>query len=172
VDRLRRVVLASPADVGGVFARMTQFGPEAQPHLVDHVVGLAGRARPEVWTDGLAGLMEMDLRHALPRVRVPSIVIVGKHDRVTPPATAVELVGVLPDASLVVVEHAGHMAMLERPAEVNHDIRVFARRCFAAVEPGPPANGRAKPRRKAAASKDAAPAQGATKKRATKKDAT
>ena len=146
VDRLRRVVLASPADVGGVFARMTQFGPEAQPHLVDHVVGLAGRARPEVWTDGLAGLMEMDLRHALPRVRVPAIVIVGQHDRVTPPATAVELVGILPDATLVVVEHAGHMAMLERPAEVNHDIRVFARKCFAPVLP--PVNGRPKPRRK------------------------
>jgi pimeloyl-ACP methyl ester carboxylesterase len=130
VDLLRRAVLASPADVGGVFARMTQFGPDAQPHLVDHIVGLAGRARAEVWTDGLTELMEMDLRQALPRVRVPAIVIVGQHDRVTPPATAVELVGALPDAKLVVVEHAGHMAMLERPAEVNHDIRVFARRCL------------------------------------------
>jgi pimeloyl-ACP methyl ester carboxylesterase len=133
VDLLRRAVLAGPADVGGVFARMTQFGPEAQPHLVDHIVGLAGRARAEVWTDGLAELMEMDLRHALPRVRVPTIVIVGQHDRVTPPATAVELVGGLPDATLVVVEHAGHMAMLERPAEVNHDVRVFARSCFLGV---------------------------------------
>ena len=94
--------------------------------------------------------------------------IVGQHDRVTPPATAVELVGILPDATLVVVEHAGHMAMLERPAEVNHDIRVFARKCFAAVEPAPPANGRPKPRRKAAAPKEAAP--DTTKKRATKKD--
>jgi pimeloyl-ACP methyl ester carboxylesterase len=168
VDRLRRAVLASPADVGGVFARMTQFGPEAQPHLVDHIVGLAGRARPEVWTDGLAGLMEMDLRHALPRIRVPAIVIVGQHDRVTPPATAVELVGILPDATLVVVEHAGHMAMLERPAEVNHDIRVFARRCFAAVEP--PANGRPKPRRKASGSK--VPNEPPAVKRAPKKDAT
>jgi pimeloyl-ACP methyl ester carboxylesterase len=173
VDRLRRVVLASPADVGGVFARMTQFGPEAQPHLVEHVVGLAGRARPEVWTDGLAGLMQMDLRHALPRVRVPAIVIVGQHDRVTPPATAVELVGILPDATLVVVEHAGHMAMLERPAEVNHDIRVFARRCFAAVEP--PANGRPKPRRAASgakAPKKPSTAPGATKRGAPKKDTT
>ena len=131
-------------------------------------MGLAGRARPEVWTDGLAGLMEMDLRHALPRVRVPAIVIVGQHDRVTPPATAVELVGILPDATLVVVEYAGHMAMLERPAEVNHDIRVFARKCFAAVEP--PANGRPKPRRKAAGSK--APKEPTAAKRATKKDAT
>ena len=139
-DRLRRAVLASPGDAGGVFTRMTQFGPDAQPHLVDHIVGLAGRARTEVWTDGLTELMEMDLRHALPRVRVPAIVIVGQHDRVTPPATAVDLVGALPDAKLVVVEHAGHMAMLERPAEVNHDIRVFARSCFSGS--GPLANGR------------------------------
>ena len=100
--------------------------------------------------------------------------IVGQHDRVTPPATAVELVGVLPDATLVVVEHAGHMAMLERPAEVNHDIRVFARRCFAAAEP--PANGRPKTapqgRRAEDASRKAARRHGATRKRATKKDAT
>lgn len=127
IDRLRRAVLASPADMGGVLTRITQFGPEAPPHLVDHIVGLAERARPGVWTDGFAALMDMDLRHALPRVCVPALVIVGQHDRVTPPAAAVEMVGGLPDARLVVVEHAGHMAMLERPAEVNHDLRVFVR---------------------------------------------
>ena len=44
VDRLRRAVLASPADIGGVVARVMQFGPDAPPHVVDHVVGLAGRA--------------------------------------------------------------------------------------------------------------------------------
>jgi pimeloyl-ACP methyl ester carboxylesterase len=130
MDRLRRAVLASPADVSGMIARITQFGPEAPDYLVDHIVSLAERARSEVWTDGLAALMEMDLRRALPRIRVPSLVVVGEHDRVTPPATAVELVGDLPDATLVVIEHAGHMAMLERPAEVNHGIRIFARRCF------------------------------------------
>ncbi len=127
VDRLRRAVLASPADLSGVVARVSQFGPEAPPHLVDHVVWLAEQASSEVWTDGLSGLMEMDLRHALPRVKVPALVVVGEHDRVTPPATAVELVGDLPDARLVVIEYAGHMAPLERPAEVNHEIRVFAR---------------------------------------------
>lgn len=130
MDRLRRAVLASPVDLSGIVARVSQFAPDAPPHLVDHVVSLAERARSEVWTDGLAELMEMDLRHALPQVRVPALVVVGEHDRVTPPATAVGLVGGLPDAQLVVIEHAGHMAPLERPAEVNHEIRVFARRCL------------------------------------------
>ncbi len=39
-------------------ARLTQFGPDAPPNVVDHVVALAERARPEVWTDGLAGTVD------------------------------------------------------------------------------------------------------------------
>jgi pimeloyl-ACP methyl ester carboxylesterase len=126
IDHLRRAVLASPSDVSGVLTRMTQFGPDAPAHLVDHIVALAGRAPSEVWTGGLAELVEVDLRHALPRVKVPALVVVGEHDRVTPPAAAVELAGELPDATLVVLEGAGHVAMLERPERLNREIREFA----------------------------------------------
>jgi pimeloyl-ACP methyl ester carboxylesterase len=136
VDRLRRAVLASPADVGGVVARVTQFGPDAPRNVVDHVVALAGRASSQVWTDGLADLMEMDLRHALPRVTVPALVIVGEHDRVTPPAAAVELAGALPRGELTIVPGAGHIAMLERPEELNRAIDRFADRCLRDREQG------------------------------------
>ena len=71
VNRLRRYVLSSPADVAQLIARATQFGPDASPHLVRYVVGLAAKAPSEVWTDGLAGLMELDLRHAVQRRRAP-----------------------------------------------------------------------------------------------------
>jgi pimeloyl-ACP methyl ester carboxylesterase len=131
VDRLRKAVLASPADVRGAVVRLTQFGPDAPKPLVDYVVGLAQRASSEVWTQGLAGLMEMDLRLALPRVIVPALVVVGEHDRVTPPASAVELAGALPDGRLVVLEGAGHMAMLERPVELDREIRAFTRTVLA-----------------------------------------
>jgi pimeloyl-ACP methyl ester carboxylesterase len=143
VDRLRRAVLASPADVGGVVARMTQFGPDAPRNVVDHVVTLAGRASSEVWTDGLAGLMEMDLRHALPRVSVPALVVVGEHDRVTPPAAAVELAGALPRGELTILPGAGHIAMLERPDELNRALARFVGRAFtAASTPPAPKTGR------------------------------
>jgi len=128
VDHLRNYVVASPADVGRVIARLTQFGPHASPRLVDYVVGLAGHAPQEVWTDGLAGLMDMDLRHALHHVRVPSLVIVGDHDRVTPPASAVTLAAELPDGRLEVIEGAGHVLMLERPEEFNAKVSGFATR--------------------------------------------
>ena len=130
VDRLRRAVLAGPADVSGAVARLTQFGPDAPSDVVDHVVALAERAPREVWTEGLAELMEMDFGHAVPRIRVPALVVVGEHDRVTPPAAAVELAGALPDGRLVVLEGAGHIAMLERPEALAAELRAFANTAF------------------------------------------
>ena len=126
VNRLRGYVLASPGDVGHVVARMTQFGPHASPHVVDYVVGLAARAPSEVWTDGLAGLMDIDLRHSLRHVRVPALVLVGEHDRVTPPSSAVALAGDLPDGRLEVLEGAGHISMMEAHEEFNQRLAAFA----------------------------------------------
>ena len=126
VDRIRRAVLAGPPDVAGTLARLTQFAPDVPAHVVDHVVALAERARREVWTEGLADLMQMDLRHAVPRVRVPALIVVGEHDRVTPPAAAVELAGTLPDGRLVVLEGAGHIPMLERPMALVTELVAFA----------------------------------------------
>ncbi len=126
VNRLRKAVVASSADVGGVVARVTQFGPDASPHLVNHVVGLAARAPSAVWTDGLAGLMDVDLRHAVQHVRAPALVVVGDHDRVTPPASAMALTAELPDARLEVIEAAGHMAMLEAHEVFNDLLASFA----------------------------------------------
>ena len=126
VNRLRGYVLSSPVDVGHLVARITQFGPHASPHVVDHVVRLAARAPSEVWTDGLAGLMDMDLRHSLRHVRVPSLVLVGEHDRVTPPSSAVALADALPDGRLEILESAGHIPMMEAHEEFNRRLEDFA----------------------------------------------
>lgn len=126
VNRLRKVVLSSPADVGQMVARATQFGTDASPHLVRYVVGLAARAPSEVWTDGLAGLMEMDLRHAIEHIGVPALVIVGEQDRMTPPSSSVALAGELPRGRLEIVEGAGHFPMMERHEDFNRRLADFA----------------------------------------------
>jgi pimeloyl-ACP methyl ester carboxylesterase len=145
VDRLRRAVLSSPVDVSGVVARVTQFGPDAPHRVVDHVVALANQTASEVWTDALPELMEMDLRHALPRIQVPALVVVGELDRVTPPAAAIELAGALPDGRLVVLDGSGHIPMLERPAELERALRAFALATFGLDRPKPRRRPKPKP---------------------------
>lgn len=145
VDRLRKAILAGPAEVPAIVARVTQFAPEAPDEVVDHVLHLAERTSSLVWTDGLSELMGMDLRHAVARITVPALVAVGDQDRVTPPAVAVELAAALPAGRLFIVEGAGHISMLERPERLNPELRSFARD---ALDLGP---GRGRKARKGAA---------------------
>lgn len=138
LNRIRQHVMARPGDLGGLAARVTQFGPDASPHLVDHVVRLAARAPSDVWTDGIVGLMEMDLRHAVHHVRVPALVIVGEHDRVTPPARGVDLASELPDGRLEVIPGAGHVPMMERHEDFNRSVEAFASGTFGRRRPRRP----------------------------------
>jgi pimeloyl-ACP methyl ester carboxylesterase len=61
----------------------------------------------------------------LSRVTMPALVVVGEHDRVTPPASGVQLAAALPAGRFVLIEGAGHIAMMERPVIVDREIRAF-----------------------------------------------
>src|SRR4029453_5459637 len=104
----------------------TQFGPDASPHLVRYVVGLAAKAPSEVWTDGLAGLMELDLRHAVQHIAGPAVVGGGEQDRMPPPASSVALAGELPKGRLELIPGAGHFPMMEAHEEFNRRLASFA----------------------------------------------
>ena len=126
-------MLSGPRDVGHLVARVTQFGPHASPHVVEHVVGLAGAsARPRCGRTPSRASWTMDLRHAVRHIGVPALVLVGEHDRVTPPSSAVALADDLPDGRLEVIEEAGHIPMMEAHEEFNRRLERFARvRCSA-----------------------------------------
>jgi pimeloyl-ACP methyl ester carboxylesterase len=122
-ERLR--ALAGTSDLAYLVTRLTNFGPGASPSMVEYVIQLSMRSPIEVWTDGIAALIEMDLRHAIEHVRCPSLVIVGDLDRLTPPASALAIKDALPDGRLVVLEGAGHMAPMERHEQFNDLVRGF-----------------------------------------------
>ncbi|TJZ49553.1 4-carboxymuconolactone decarboxylase [Streptomyces piniterrae] len=65
--------------------------------------------------DALAGY---DLRADLGRIAAPTLVVAGRADPATPPAHARELTDGIPDATLVELPGASHLANVERPAPV------------------------------------------------------
>ena len=61
----------------------------------------------------------------LHRIRLPTLLVWGRQDRVVPPAVADAWLERLPDARLVVIEQAGHLPHLERPAEAARIVGDF-----------------------------------------------
>ncbi len=72
-----------------------------------------------------AGPLRHDMQDRLGEIQAPTLVIWGEGDRIIPPAYADAFVAGIPDATLAMIERAGHVPMLERPGAVNEAIARF-----------------------------------------------
>jgi pimeloyl-ACP methyl ester carboxylesterase len=66
-----------------------------------------------------------DMTDAVRGVGVPTLLVVGAEDAITPPACMEAAVEVMPHARLLVVPRAGHMAPLEAPDVFNRAVLEF-----------------------------------------------
>lgn len=64
-----------------------------------------------------------DHRGALAALNIPTRVLCGREDKVTPPELSQELADLIPGAQLEWLAQSGHMAPMEQPREVAHAIR-------------------------------------------------
>jgi pimeloyl-ACP methyl ester carboxylesterase len=69
-----------------------------------------------------------DSRETLPTIAVPTLVIVGSEDLLTPASEAATMAAAIPRARLDVIPGAGHLANLEDPVAVNAALRAFLAR--------------------------------------------
>jgi len=85
------------------------------------------RAQPLQPPAGFQGQVDAALAHdardRLPSVRIPTIVIHGALDQLSPVANGEELARLIPGAELLVVPDAGHAVNLEAPRPVNTALR-------------------------------------------------
>jgi malonyl-CoA O-methyltransferase len=70
-------------------------------------------------------LRNADLRENLGRIALPTLVIAGEHDRITPAAAGRELASRLPSARYREIAKAGHAPFLSHADEVTHDVERF-----------------------------------------------
>ncbi len=100
--------------------RYVAFGPAATPAQVAFFERLLIACPPDVRGSVGIALSELELHDALPRLTVPTIVIGGEKDRLTPPGHARRIAELLPDlVRLTILEDTGHMAPLERHKAVS-----------------------------------------------------
>lgn len=83
-------------------------------------------AQPEALIFGYSHLLPgWSVMERLGEVRMPTLVLAGRHDFLFPPEHQAILADRLPDARLQIVERAGHSPHAEQPAETLAAIRSF-----------------------------------------------
>jgi pimeloyl-ACP methyl ester carboxylesterase len=84
------------------------------------------RTDPRVFYGDMLAGRAFDIPTHLAKVRVPTLVLHGADDQITPVARAEELARAIPGARLEIVPEAGHIPQLEQPERVNALLASFA----------------------------------------------
>jgi 3-oxoadipate enol-lactonase len=91
-----------------------------EPHMVDQVRRLIERQTAEGIAAAIVRLRDRpDSTPLLDDIAVPTLVVVGDEDVVTPPSESEQMHARLEDAQLVRIPEAGHLSCLENPAAFN-----------------------------------------------------
>ena len=110
----------------GFLAARFGFGKNPRPSHVELVRRLMAECPPETRRDAPRVLVGLDLKPDLPKVRIPTLVIGGTADVLTPPFEARSIAELIPGARLELIRDGGHMLMLERAEQLDRLIVDFA----------------------------------------------
>jgi pimeloyl-ACP methyl ester carboxylesterase len=98
----------------------------ARPQLVKQLRDMMETARPQTLAHALAAMRDRpDQTELLGQIRMPTLLIVGEHDAITPPTVMEKMAAEIPDAGFKVITGAGHMSPMEQPSQVNAAMREF-----------------------------------------------
>jgi 3-oxoadipate enol-lactonase len=123
VARTRGSSAVADAQITGMLGKTTR---EKRPSMIDEVHGMLESASVEGIVGALEAMMSRpDSTPTLATIDVPTLVVVGSEDVLTPPSEAEILHAGIRNSRLEVIEHAGHVSNYERPAAFNHVLSEF-----------------------------------------------
>lgn len=117
-------IQANPAEaisLVGVAALARKNRERLSPLLVEQM----NRSRSGVLYRDLLACSRFDLTGRLDRLTLPTLVVCGTLDRLTPPDLSQYLKDHIPTAALSLIPEAGHFVMREEPAEFNRILCEF-----------------------------------------------
>ncbi|MFC3226867.1 alpha/beta fold hydrolase [Marinibaculum pumilum] len=121
----------APLDAG---RSMAHLAPELMRNMVakgadpaaEAAATAAMAAVPEATYRGMLSMLTVfDRRDALAALSMPVLVLAGSADRVAPPVVMKRMAAAIPGSRYVVIEGAGHISNLERPAAFNAALEAF-----------------------------------------------
>lgn len=100
---------------------------ENRSKLFDIVRSSLAETRMDVLASDMLACSKTDLTQELMKIKAPAMAICGALDKMTPPASSEQIAAGIKGARLLIIGGAGHMVMIEKPAEVNEALTAFCR---------------------------------------------
>lgn len=97
----------------------------ASPRVRREVVETMARIDPAAYCVGAEAVWLADQQERALQIRVPTLVLVGDQDLITPPELSNELADLILNARAELIAEAGHISNLEKPAEFNRAVEIF-----------------------------------------------
>jgi 3-oxoadipate enol-lactonase len=99
---------------------------ERRPNVLHEVRRIAAQQTAEGVIGGLIALRDRpDATPELAKIAVPTLIIVGEDDAVTPPPLAEAMARHIRGSKVVTIPGAGHLSNLETPDDFNFAVRAF-----------------------------------------------
>ena len=119
-----RLPLGPVNGVSRAVLKYATMGPASPGGRVEAAARIVHACPTAVRANWASVLEELDVKAGLAALAAPTAVVVGTDDRLTPPVLAHRIVAGLPDPQgLLLLPGVGHMAPLERPAEIAAELR-------------------------------------------------
>ncbi len=101
----------------------------SKPEVVASIKRVIGRTPPLSIAGTLLALASRtDTTPSLNSIAVPTLILVGEHDAVTPPAASRAMHERIPGSQLYVIPASGHMSNIENPEAFNEKLLAFLKR--------------------------------------------
>jgi 3-oxoadipate enol-lactonase len=103
------------------------LGQPADPAVRSEVIETMSGIEPAAYRIAAEAVWLADQAERADAIRVPTLVVCGDQDRITPPALSTSLTRIIPGAHYEPIEGAGHLSNLEKPEAFNTIVGAFVR---------------------------------------------
>ena len=118
------------SDFGLLLTRLYSFGSFVPPAVTRFVAQMISGTDADVITEFLSALQDHDKRDVLAVFRdVPTLILVGSKDKLTPPAHSQLMDELIGSSRLIEISDGGHMMILEKHKEIDAQIKEFVKSC-------------------------------------------
>ena len=99
---------------------------ESKPDIVEAIRRIVSRTSPAAIAAAQRGMAaRADMTSVLPTIRVPTLIVVGAEDGLSPPQEMRTIAAAIPNSEFAEIPAAGHMTTMENAAAVNETVVRF-----------------------------------------------